>query len=83
MNTAEMWIAAQNDGLIYCCPKHGLLYSRNMGLIDNDEFNDTVYMDEFYKLTLNELMNYRWTVAVGFMTIEEAEKKFGIKIIQT
>lgn len=82
MNTAEMWLKAQNDGLTYYCPEHGLLYSKNTGLIDNDEFNDSVYMGDFCSVTLNELMNYRWTVAVGFMTVEEAEKKFGIKIIR-
>lgn len=84
MNTAEMWMKAQNDGCVYECSKYRMLYSKNTGLVDNEDdyYNTTVYLEDFSGTTIDELMQAEWKYADNVMTIEEAEKKFGIRIIQ-
>lgn len=81
MNTVEMWLKAQEDGYVYECPKCEMLYSRDTGLINNDSYNDTIYMEEFDTCTLDDLMSFEWKKIDNFMTIKEAEEKYGIKII--
>lgn len=84
MNTVEMWTNAQNSGYVYECPEYNMLYSKKAGLVENDDYNDTIYMDNFVSyMTLDKLMSLEWRYANNFMTIEEAEKKYGIKIIRT
>ena len=39
MNTAEMWLKAQEDGKIYECINGDIAYSKAMGLVDKDDFN--------------------------------------------
>ena len=84
MKTAEMWIMAQTDDRVYKCLECNALYSKNTGLIDNDDdrYNDTVYLQDLTGITLDELMDFEWTVANDVMTVDEAEKKYGIKIIR-
>lgn len=83
MNTAEMWLKAQNDGKIYENIDGELAYSKDRGLID--KYNFTTWMlgawDWEGKNALDSLMNCRWRVMDNVMTIEEAEEKFGIRII--
>ena len=81
MSTVEMYLAAQISGLMYKCPSADMLYSKSTGLINNDEYNDRVYLDEL-GCSFDELMAYEWFVADDFMTIAEAEKKLGVKIIR-
>ncbi len=85
MNTAEMWIKAQSDGYTYECPEHKMLYSKRVGLVENGYcFNDTIYIGDLPSSdTLDEFMSYEWKLADGYMTIEEAEEKYGIKIVRT
>lgn len=84
MNTVEMWTKAQNNGCTYRCPKYQMLYSKAVGLVEDDDYNDTVYMDDFVSsITLDELMSFDWVEVNNVMTAEEAEKKYGIKILKT
>lgn len=84
MNTVEMWVKAQNTGCTYKCPKHKMLYSKSVGLVEDDEYNYNIYLDDFASgTTLEELMSFEWEIANEFMTAEEAEKKYNIKIIKT
>lgn len=84
MNTAEMWIKAQDDGKVYECVNGEIAYSRDMGLVDKYDFNEPWNLDAWgYKKQygLDDLMkNCEWREMI-VMTIEEAEEKFGIRII--
>ena len=80
MNTAEMWLQAQKDGLCYkmIIPETNgeeLFYQKNVGLFDGDgyivELNDLGEFDDF--------MLNRWEARI--MTRAEAEAKFYIKIV--
>lgn len=80
MNTAEMWLQAQKDGLCYkmiISKNNGeeLFYQKNVGLFDGDgyvvEFNNFGEFDDF--------MLNRWEARI--MTRAEAEAKFYIKIV--
>lgn len=75
MNTAEMWIKAQEDGkTYYCCD---VKYQKDIGLIE-------IATEEPWPLdawtNLNDLMNEKWEV-YQTMTKSEAETKFNIKIV--
>lgn len=79
MNTAEMWLQAQKDGKYYRCGS--MVYQKDKGLMDD-------YMEEWGGLeswstpgAFDELMNGNWELWDSVMTKAEAEKKFGIKII--
>lgn len=80
MNTAEMWLQAQKDGLCYkmiISENNGeeLFYQKNVGLFDGDgyvaELNNFGEFDDF--------MLNRWEARI--MTRAEAEAKFYIKIV--
>ena len=84
MNTIEMYTMAQIDGYTYKCEKHKMLYSKAVGLVEEDDYNDTIYMEDFVSpITLDELMHFDWVKVSNIMTAEEAEQKFGIKILKT
>ena len=84
MNTIEMYANAQYNGRTYKCPKYQMLYSKAVGLVEDDDYNDTIYMDDFVSsITLDELMSFDWVEVDNVMTAEEAEKKYGIKILKT
>lgn len=75
MNTAEMWIKAQEDGkTYYCCD---VKYQKDIGLIE-------IATEEPWPLdawtNLNDLMNEKWEV-YQTMTKSEAEAKFNIRIV--
>lgn len=76
LTTAEMWIAAQEDGETYVTDLCETTYCKTNGFI----------MDEKYKYvdtpSLNSWMNAMWLKQEKRkLTREEAEKEFGIKII--
>lgn len=80
MNTAEMWIKAQEDGCCYemVMPKSNsdeVFYQKDEGLFDGDNFQ--IMMDNFE--SFNEFMNEQWRLRT--MTKSEAEAKFNIKIV--
>lgn len=84
MNTVEMYTMAQNNGYTYKCPKYEMLYSKAVGLVEDDDYNDVIYMDDFVSaITFDELMSLDWVEVSNVMTAEEAEEKYGIKILKT
>lgn len=84
MNTAEMWLKAQKDGKTYECIEGDIAYSKTMGMVDKYDFNEPWCLDawkEEREEGLDSLMNCEWKEMDNVMTIEEAEQKFGIKIV--
>lgn len=47
MNTAEMWLKAQEDGKIYECINGDMAYSKQFGLTDKYDFNDAWVLKHF------------------------------------
>ena len=83
MNTAEMWVKAQNDGKIYECIDGDVAYSKDKGLIDKYYFTPWKLgaWDCEESCGFDDLMNCKWEEMNNVMTIEEAEERFGIKIV--
>lgn len=76
MNTAEMWLLAQqDDSKTYCTGD--MAYSANRGLYDPDNGSKWP-MDAFRDF--RELMEYEW-YELKIMTRAEAEAKLGVKIV--
>lgn len=86
MNTAEMWLKAQNDGKIYECINGEMAYSKKYGLTDKYDFNEGWNLEAWKHCGargLDELLaDCKWEEMNNVMTIEEAEEKFGIVIIR-
>lgn len=84
MNTAEMWVKAQSDGKIYECIDGDVAYSKDRGLVDKYDLDTPWRLDSWdYKkqYALDALMECEWKEMDCNMTIQEAEKRFGINII--
>ena len=85
MNTAEMWIKAQEDGKIYECINGDMAYSKKYGLTDKYNFNEEWNLDAWKDCGakgLDCLMdNCVWAEMNNVMTIDVAEERFGIKIV--
>lgn len=84
MNTAEMWLKAQNDEKIYECINGDMAYSKKYGLVDKRNFNDAWGLEAWEgegAKGIDKLLSCEWKEMENAMTIEEAEKRFGIKII--
>lgn len=80
MNTAEMWLKAQEDGYCYemimsQSSSDEVFYQKDKGLFDGDNFQIT--MDNFE--SFDEFMNEHWQLRT--MTKSEAEARFSIKIV--
>ena len=77
MNTAEMWLKAQEDGKTYIVKQQTLCYSKQRGL-----FHATNCHSNFNNFTLDKFLSLEWTeMREKIMTKAEAEKKFGIRIV--
>ena len=77
MNTAEMWLKAQEDGKTYIVKQQTLCYSKQRGL-----FHATNCHSNFNNFTLDKFLSLEWTeMSETIMTKAEAEKKFGIRIV--
>lgn len=77
MNTAEMWLKAQEDGKTYIVKQQTLCYSKQRGL-----FYATNCHSNFNNFTLDKFLSLEWTeMQEEIMTKAEAEKKFGIRIV--
>ena len=77
MNTAEMWLKAQEDGKTYIC--NSVLYSKKTGFISATSL-DPWPISVFD--SIDTLMESQWSLhQVEIMTKAEAEKKYGIKIV--
>ena len=78
MNTAEMWLKAQEDGKTYYSKDADALYSKEFGLVEEGDISQKVSMGDFP--TFEHLMKSKWE-EVKVMSKAEAEKKYGIKIV--
>ena len=77
LNTAEMWLKAQEDGRTYIVKQQTLCYSKQRGL-----FYATNCHSNFNNFTLDKFLSLEWTeTQEEIMTKAEAEKKFGIRIV--
>ena len=47
LNTAEMWLKAQEDGKIYYSEKADALYSKEFGLVEEEDNSQKVSMGDF------------------------------------
>lgn len=77
MNTAEMWLKAQEDGKTYQC--NDLFYNKKHGFIDSNfqpwPINCVDFIDDVFSWV-------DWhECKTPLMTKTEAEEKFGIKIV--
>ena len=78
MNTAEMWLKAQEDGKTYKRTNGQMRYNRHKGFHGP---NYSRWEADVFSW-VDEIFDIEWMVAPDYeMTKEEAEKKFGIKII--
>lgn len=88
MNTAEMWLEAQGSGKTYECIDGDIAYCKYMGLVDKHDFNEPWGLEAWkneQEYGLDKLMKCEWVVldeTNNIMTIEEAEERFGIKIVR-
>ena len=78
LNTAEMWLKAQEDGKTYDSKKADALYSKEFGLVEEEDISQKVSMGDFP--TFEYLMQSEWE-EVKVMSKAEVEKKYGIKIV--
>ena len=84
MNTAEMWLKAQEDGKVYECIDGDIAYSKEYGLTYKDNFYEPWGLGAWEHKGANgldDLLSCEWKEMNNAMTIEEAEGKFGIKIV--
>lgn len=84
MNTAEMWLKAQEDGKVYECINGDMAYSKKYGLTDKYDFYEEWNLDAWEHCGargLDDLLDCKWQEMNNVMTIEEAEERFGIKIV--
>ena len=86
MNTAEMWLKAQEDGKIYECINGDIAYSKAMGLVDKDNFNVVWQLSNWdcdrAKALDNLLGGCEWReMPITIMTKHDAEVEFGIRIV--
>ena len=85
MNTAKMWLKAQKDNKVYECIEGDMAYSKAMGLVDKHNFNEPWNLEAWKyekEKGFDSLMNCMWQEMNNVMTVEEAETRFGIKIIR-
>ena len=81
MNTAEMWLKAQEDGKTYIANQRSLCYSKKRGLFYFTNLITCNCLSNFNDLVFDKLLSLEWTeMSETIMTKAEAEKKFGIRI---
>ena len=82
MNTAEMWLKAQEDGKTYIVKQKTLAYSKERGLFYVTDLTSYNYLKDFKNWKFDQLLSLEWTeMSETIMTKAEAEKKFGIRIM--
>ncbi len=89
LNTAEMWLKAQEDDKQYRAKD--VLYSKATGLVAADDFEypwsvsawvSSNTSRDAVRHEIDELMNEQWEeVKIPTMTKAEAEAKLGVKIV--
>ena len=78
LNTAEMWLKAQEDGKTYYSESVDAFYSKEFGLVEAEDTTQKVQIGDFP--TFEYLMQREWE-EVKAMTKAEAEKKYKIRIV--
>ena len=86
LNTAEMWLKAQEDGKIYECINGDIAYSKAIGLVDKDDFNKVWKLSNWdcdrAKALDSLLGDCEWReMPIKIMTKHEASVEFGIRIV--
>ena len=83
MNTAEMWLKAQEDGKTYIVDELQTLgYSKQRGLFFIADLTSNNRLSDFKDWSIDDLFNLKWRVMQEeIMTKAEAEKKYGIRIV--
>ena len=82
LNTAEMWLKAQEDGKTYIVKQKTLAYSKKRGLFYPTDLTSYIYLKDFKNWKLDRLLSLEWTeMQEEIMTKAEAEKKYGIRIV--
>ena len=86
MNTAEMWLKAQEDGKVYECIDGDIAYSKEMGLVDKENFQEVWELANWDIDGCNALDKLlggcEWReMVMKVMTRAEAEKEYRIKIV--
>ena len=78
MNTAEMYIKANENGKTYYSESVDAFYSKEFGLVETEDTTQKVQIGDFP--TFEYLMQREWE-EVKAMTKAEAEKKYKIRIV--
>ena len=82
LNTAEMWLKAQEDGKTYIVKQKTLAYSKERGLFYVTDLTSYNYLKDFKNWKFDQLLSLEWTeMQEEIMTKAEAEKKYGIRIV--
>ena len=82
MNTAEMWLKAQEDGKTYIIKQQTLCYSKQRGLFYPTDLTSRNSLTNFNNFTMDKFFSLEWQeIQKEIMTKAEAETKFGIKIV--
>ena len=78
MNTAEMWLAAQEDGEVYYSKDAEGLYSKELGLVEREYINEKIDLRDFP--SFEDLMKSEWKKVI-IMNKKEVYEKFGVMVI--
>ena len=82
LNTAEMWLKAQEDGKTYIVKQQTLCYSKQRGLFYSTDLTSYNSLSNFNNFTVDRFLSLEWQeMQEEIMTKAEAEKKYGIKIV--
>ena len=82
MNTAEMWLKAQEDGKTYIVKQQTLCYSKQRGLFYSTDLTSYNSLSNFNNFTVDRFLSLEWQeMQEEIMTKAEAEKKYGIRIV--
>lgn len=82
LNTAEMWLKAQEDGKTYIVKQQTLCYSKQRGLFYSTDLTPYNSLSNFANFTVDRFLSLEWQeMQTEIMTKAEAETKFGIKIV--
>lgn len=83
LNTAEMWLKAQEDGKTYIVNELQTLgYSKQRGLFFIADLTSNNRLSDFKDWSIDDLFNLKWRVMQEeIMTKAEAEEKFGVRIV--
>ena len=82
LNTAEMWLKAQEDGKTYIVKQQTLCYSKQRGLFYSTDLTSYNSLSNFNNFTVDRFLSLEWQeMQEEIMTKAEAEKKYGIRIV--